>query len=38
MEVKNAPQMAIVYKKAELVIQHHLYTKTWQRKQPFMKK
>jgi len=28
LEVKNAPQMAIVYKKTELVIQHHLYTKT----------
>jgi len=24
--------------KAELVIQHHLYTQTWQRKQPFMNK
>ena len=28
LEAKNAPQMAMVYKKAELVIQHHLYTKT----------
>ena len=29
LEAKNAPQIAIVYKKAELVIQHHLYTKTY---------
>jgi len=29
---------SICLKKRELVIRHHLYTKTWQRKQPFMKK
>jgi len=29
LEAGNAPQMPIVYKKADLVIKHHLYTKTW---------
>ena len=28
MEAMNVPQMPIIYKKAELVIKHHLYTKT----------
>ena len=27
LEARNAPQMPIDYKKADLVIKHHLYTK-----------
>jgi len=34
LDATNAPQMPIVYKRQ---IKHHLYTKIWQRKPPFMK-
>jgi len=36
----NADLMLIVYKRQNLymVIKHHVYTKTWKRKQPFMKR
>jgi len=38
LEARNAPQMHILYKRQNTLIKHYLYTKIWQRKQPFMKR